>query len=363
MMGNRRVGVLLGGLSAERELSVRSGEAIIEALAERGYDVCPIFVDREADLALRHCRIDVAFLALLGRYGEDGCVQGMLEIMGVPYTGSGVLASALAMNKAKAKEVFRWHNLPTPAGYVIRTAGMAGEDQDNDPGSASEPRCATTGRSASRSSSSRSAKDRSLGVAIAEDELELEAALEDALRYDDEVLVERFAHGKLVTVAVIDGKPWARSRWRRRAVALPFAEGRRWRARARTCPRAFRPSATARRCAWRPKRTKPWGVSGAASVDLVLSERGNEAAAGGRHPARAGAHVVVCAHRRGRGGRVRGSGRGDPPGRTPERSWLAAASAAPCRSAFLARSGAPGRSRHSTDAARGARGRHGVRTS
>ena len=87
--------------------------------ADRGYDAWPLFVDRDIDLVLRQTRIDVAFLALHGRYGEDGCIQGLLELLGIPYTGSGVLASALAMNKVKAKEVFRLHNLPTAPGYVV----------------------------------------------------------------------------------------------------------------------------------------------------------------------------------------------------------------------------------------------------
>src|SRR3982750_2935112 len=113
MTGNRKIGVLLGGLSAERDVSIRSGEAILTALAERGHDACAVFVDRDVDLVLRQTRIDVAFVAVHGRYGEDGCIQGLLELLGIPYTGSGVLASALAMNKVRAKEGFRLTNLPT----------------------------------------------------------------------------------------------------------------------------------------------------------------------------------------------------------------------------------------------------------
>src|ERR1700758_5640977 len=123
MTGHRKIGVLLGGLSAERDVSIRSGEAILTALADRGHDAVPVFVDRDIDLVLRQTRIDVAFLALHGRYGEDGCVQGMLEMLGIPYTGSDVLASALAMHKVKAKELFRLHNLPTPAYYTLTGPG------------------------------------------------------------------------------------------------------------------------------------------------------------------------------------------------------------------------------------------------
>ena len=118
-MRNARIGVLMGGLSSERTVSLATGEAVVAALIELGHDVQPIFVDRDIDLALRQAQIDVAFIALHGRYGEDGCIQGLLETMGIPYTGSGVLASALAMHKVKAKEVFRLHNLPTPSYYVM----------------------------------------------------------------------------------------------------------------------------------------------------------------------------------------------------------------------------------------------------
>ena len=121
-MQSRKIGVLLGGLSSEREVSLRTGEAVLAALRDRGHDVVPIYVDRDVDVALRQEQIDVAFIALHGRWGEDGCIQGLLELLGIPYTGSDVLASALAMHKGKAKELFRLHNLPTPAYYTLTAA-------------------------------------------------------------------------------------------------------------------------------------------------------------------------------------------------------------------------------------------------
>src|SRR4029079_19105853 len=123
-MMKRKIGVLMGGMSSEREVSLRTGEAIVAALVDRGHNAVPIFVDRELDLALRQEQIDVAFIALHGRLGEDGCVQGLLELLGIPYTGSDVMASALAMHKGKAKELFRLNNLPTPAYYTL----CAGDD-------------------------------------------------------------------------------------------------------------------------------------------------------------------------------------------------------------------------------------------
>src|SRR5215471_4135557 len=120
----RKIGVLMGGLSSEREVSLRTGEAVLAALRDRGHDAIPIYVDGDIDVALRQEAIDVAFVALHGRLGEDGCVQGLLELLGIPYTGSDVMASALAMHKTKAKELFRLHNLPTPAYYTL----VSGED-------------------------------------------------------------------------------------------------------------------------------------------------------------------------------------------------------------------------------------------
>ncbi|HXU63021.1 MAG TPA: D-alanine--D-alanine ligase, partial [Polyangia bacterium] len=179
MIGQRKIGVLMGGLSAERDISIRSGEAVVAALTDRGYDAWPLFVDRDVDLVLRQARIDVAFVALHGRYGEDGCIQGVLELLGIPYTGSGVLASALAMNKVRAKEVFRLHNLPTAPGYVVQCD--SGEDVLELHGSFGFPAIVKPAGEGS-----------SLGIRVARDELELESAVEEALRFDDDVLVERF---------------------------------------------------------------------------------------------------------------------------------------------------------------------------
>src|SRR5215218_5219180 len=116
----KRVGVLMGGWGEEREISLRTGEAVVAALESRGHAVTRVFAGPGLDRALRGAGLDVAFLALHGRMGEDGKVQGLLELLELPYTGSGVLASALAMDKPMAKRLFRLHNLPTPCGYSVR---------------------------------------------------------------------------------------------------------------------------------------------------------------------------------------------------------------------------------------------------
>jgi D-alanine-D-alanine ligase len=263
MTGQRKIGVLMGGLSAERDVSLRTGEAIVAALADRGYDAWPLFVDRDVDLVLRQARIDVAFLALHGRYGEDGCIQGMLELLGVPYTGSGVLASALAMNKAKAKEVFRLNNLPTAPAYLVEAD--SGEELLELHGAFGYPVVVKP-----------CGEGSSFGTRVARDELELEAAVEDALRFDDDVLVERFVEGKEISVAVLDGKPIG-------AVEIvpkrgfydfhnKYAGGRTdYHLPARLSPERYRSVLRLATLAH-----EALGCEGVTRVDLVVSDRGNE---------------------------------------------------------------------------------------
>ncbi|HEY4185303.1 MAG TPA: D-alanine--D-alanine ligase [Polyangia bacterium] len=275
IMINRKIGVLLGGLSAEREISQRSGEAILRALADRGYDATPIFVDRDVDLILRQKQIDVAFLALAGRYGEDGCIQGLLELLGIPYTGSGVLASGLAMNKAKAKEIFRLHNLPTAPGYLFD--GMAERLPGDSSTAGNVPAViAEHGSFGFPVIVKPAGEGSSLGVSLARDELELESAVEAALRFDDEVLVERFIEGKEVSVGVLDGQALG-------AVEIvprqPFYDFRSkhptgrsdYHLPARLSPERYR---SALRMA--VMAHEALGCEGASRVDLIISDKGNE---------------------------------------------------------------------------------------
>lgn len=120
-----RVAVIMGGWSAEREVSLVTGEACANALASLGYDVVRIDADRRLAEVLHDAAADVVFNALHGRFGEDGAVQGMLEMMGIPYTHSGVLASALAMNKPEAKILFRDAGIPVPDGAVMTRQALA----------------------------------------------------------------------------------------------------------------------------------------------------------------------------------------------------------------------------------------------
>jgi len=123
----KHVAVLLGGLSTEREVSLVSGAAVAKTLAEEGFRVTPVDVGRDLAGVLSAVRPDVVFNALHGRFGEDGCAQGILEILGIPYTHSGVLASALAMHKPTAKRLFTDAGLPCAEGRVMpREAVLSG---------------------------------------------------------------------------------------------------------------------------------------------------------------------------------------------------------------------------------------------
>jgi len=113
----------MGGLSREREISLRSGAGCLAALQSLGYDAVGIDVDREVAEKLRSEGVQVAFLALHGKYGEDGSIQGLLEMMDIPYTGSRVLASAIGMNKVRTKQIAVFHGIPTAA-FEIFEHGM-----------------------------------------------------------------------------------------------------------------------------------------------------------------------------------------------------------------------------------------------
>ncbi len=121
------VAVLKGGLSAEREVSLRSGAAVAEALRSQGYTVTEIDVGRDLSEQLMRVKPQACFNALHGKFGEDGCVQGVLEFAGLPYTHSGVMASAIAMDKEMAKRVFEGAGLRMPEGKIVhRSVFVAG---------------------------------------------------------------------------------------------------------------------------------------------------------------------------------------------------------------------------------------------
>ncbi|HKY37542.1 MAG TPA: D-alanine--D-alanine ligase [Polyangiaceae bacterium] len=196
-MSYRKVGVIMGGTSSERQVSLASGEAVAEALEEQGFETRSIVLGPGDDALsiLAGNDMDAAFLALHGKLGEDGCVQGLLELLGIPYTGSSVLSSALAMDKLKSKELFRLHNVPTPPYYVLDQARHTTADIEEVHGSFGFPVIVKPRREGS-----------SIGVSRANDMSELCEAIELALAFDSSVLVERFIVAREVAVGILDGR-------------------------------------------------------------------------------------------------------------------------------------------------------------
>ncbi|MBM3506715.1 MAG: D-alanine--D-alanine ligase [Alphaproteobacteria bacterium] len=190
MAGNgKRVAVLMGGWSAEREVSLVSGNAVAKALRERGYQVTPVDVGPHVGVALADLQPEVVFNALHGRFGEDGCIQGVLEMMGLPYTHSGVLASALAMDKPSASALFRDVGIRTPEGRIAhRDEVIAGAVMD-------APYVVKPTNEGS-----------SVGVVIVMDGDDNPFADGNWEYRDNQVLVERYVPGRELAVAVMNGE-------------------------------------------------------------------------------------------------------------------------------------------------------------
>jgi len=183
----------MGGMSAEREVSLKSGRAIAASLGRLGYITVPIDVDSEVAETLRAERIEVAFNALHGRYGEDGAIQGMLEVMRIPYTGSGVLASALGMDKIASHDLFQSHGIPVPPYQVLTEEALARFRPDRL--SFDFPVVVKPAMEGS-----------SVGVAIVSAPGEIDAALKEAFRYGPRVLIEKYISGMEVQVGILGGE-------------------------------------------------------------------------------------------------------------------------------------------------------------
>lgn len=191
---DKTVGVLMGGVSREREVSLRTGTAIANALESAGYHVKRIDVGYDAPQQILHADIDVAFIALHGTYGEDGSIQGVLEYMRIPYTGSSVTGSAVAMDKVLSKAVARQHGIRVAGDQVVCVrddASWAEQVQCN----LQFPVIVKPAREGS-----------TIGMHIVQSAGELPAALRSAGQHDQKLLIEEFVEGAEVTVGILDGE-------------------------------------------------------------------------------------------------------------------------------------------------------------
>ncbi|HMK55415.1 MAG TPA: D-alanine--D-alanine ligase [Dissulfurispiraceae bacterium] len=203
MITTKRIGVLAGGLSAERDVSLRSGGAIYKALLERGYDAVLIDAAEDIYAAFKSQKVEIAFIALHGGHGENGSLQGFLEVIGIPYTGSRVLASAVAMDKAASKKVFMYHGIPVPPFKIIHNDELPGEMD-----------AVSAGRLVGGSAIDfgmpwvvkPSTEGSSIGVHIVKNDAELAPALADAFKYGEAIIIEQFIKGREIQIGVLGNK-------------------------------------------------------------------------------------------------------------------------------------------------------------
>jgi len=198
-----KIGVISGGISSEREISLLTGKNIYQSLLESGYN--SLFIDLKDDFYSKLKEINLAFLAVHGRYGEDGTAQGLLELMKIPYTGSGVLASAIAINKVMSKKILIYENIPTPEYIELNSASGEGLkemvsviEKKFDYPIIVKPK----------------SEGSTIGVNIVQKKDQLKHAVKEAIKYDNKILVEEYIKGRELTVSIIGREP----------VALPIIE-------------------------------------------------------------------------------------------------------------------------------------------
>ncbi|MFM1654594.1 D-alanine--D-alanine ligase [Brevibacillus sp. B_LB10_24] len=189
-----KIGVIMGGISSEREVSLQTGQEMINHLDRSRYEVVPIVIQQRADLIsqVQQAGIDIALLALHGQYGEDGTVQGALETLGIPYTGSGILASSLCMNKQLSKMLLQAAGVHTPAGLCWQ--GM----DDYDPQAVERlgyPVIVKPNMGGS-----------SIGIQLVQNEKELLPAVQEACSLDQAILIEPYIKGPELTCSIVDGE-------------------------------------------------------------------------------------------------------------------------------------------------------------
>jgi D-alanine-D-alanine ligase len=182
------IGVLYGGWSSEREISLGSGTCVIEALKRQGFKVKAIDVQRDFVTKLKG--INVAFIALHGHPGEDGTIQGVLDFLGLPYTGSGIIGSAIGMDKITSKRLFEAVNIPTPAYYYNEQTNIDEAIAKLDFPLVVKPR----------------AEGSSVGVTIVETKAEMERAVRKARRYGS-YFFEKYIHGMMATCGILSDVP------------------------------------------------------------------------------------------------------------------------------------------------------------
>jgi D-alanine-D-alanine ligase len=206
----KRIGVLMGGLSAERDISIRSGLAIYQSLQELGYNSVHVDVGKDIVNIIKKEKVKFAFLALHGGTGENGAIQGLLDVLGIPYTGSGVLASALAMDKEISKKVFSYHGLPVVPFIIVRKAKGTKKSKVTD-GEADISGAYTFPNFPKLPFAlpwvvKPAAEGSSIGVSIVKEEGSLNTCLEKTFSLGQRLIIEKFIRGKELHIGVLGDK-------------------------------------------------------------------------------------------------------------------------------------------------------------
>ena len=201
-LGKKKIGVLMGGMSAEREVSLKSGTAVYKELCRLKFNVVAIDAAEDLCAVLKKQKIDIAFIVLHGGHGENGAVQGMLEIMGIPYTGSGVLASALAMDKEASKKIFQYHKIPVPPFRILRASEIMSR-RGTAQSVCERGRMMKTGFSLPWVIKP-ATEGSSVGVEIVRNTSGLQGALKKAFSYGDTVIAEKYITGKEVQIGILN---------------------------------------------------------------------------------------------------------------------------------------------------------------
>lgn len=185
---NKKIGVLCGGTSSEREISLKSGKAVYNSLKKSGMNAVLIDADRNVAEKIKNKKIDIAYITLHGPMGEDGTIQGMLEIMGIPYTGCGVFSSAASMDKIISKKFFEYSKIPTPKWFVIEKFKPV-----------EDIKYPVVVKPATQGSA--------IGISIVKNKKDFPKAVKSAFCYDNKILVEQYIKGIEITAGVLNGEP------------------------------------------------------------------------------------------------------------------------------------------------------------